>query len=141
MTILAPISAAILQARPKYLESLDISLPTAVIASTGIPNCSASFINLPKLEMVRSSFSAPTNIDIPIPETFNFKASCMETITSSFESSFKTLGPPDTLRQIDVLVLLSIQFLNMPLVTKRQSAFGRRGATVSFKFSSPVVGP
>ena len=66
-----------------------------------MPYFSASLINRPKLDMDLSSFSAPTNIDMPIPETFNLMASSNETTISSLESSPKILGPPETLKQIE----------------------------------------
>ena len=91
--------------------------------------------------MVLSSFSAPTNIDIPIPDTFNLMASSNETTISSLESSPKILGPPETLRQIEDWIFFSTQFLSMPLVIKRQSAKLANGAKVFLRSSRPVVGP
>src|SRR3989338_2271195 len=137
----APISAAILVAKPRYLASLAISLPTAVIASTGIPISSASLTNLPRFEIVLSSFFSPTKIDMPTPTAFNLKASFIDVVISSFDSSPSTLGPPDTLKKIGVVVVGLIQFLRSPLVTNKQSEYGNKGVIVSLGFFNPVVGP
>ena len=91
--------------------------------------------------MVRSSFLSPTNIDIPTPTAFNFRASFIEVVRFSFDKSPSTLGPPETLRKIGVFVIGVMQFLNIPLVRNRESQKGIRGSIVSFGFFSPVVGP
>ena len=57
------------------------------------------------------------------------------------DNSCRTLGPPETLRHIEGLNLLSTQFLSIPLVTNRQSARGASGEIVFWMSSRPVVGP
>ena len=92
------------------------------MAKTGIPYSSASLTNLPKFDIVLSSFFAPTKMERPTPEAFNLNASFMDVVISSFDKSPKTLGPPETLKKIGIFVWESTQFLSIPLVINKQSA-------------------
>ena len=101
------------------LDEMDVQHPAG---KTMVEVATASLTSLPRFEMDRSSFFAPTKIDMPMPEALSLSASSIEVVMSSFDNSPRMLGPPDTLRQIEVSILKSMQFLNIPLVTNRQSA-------------------
>src|SRR3989344_1971744 len=65
---------------------------------------------------------APTKIDIPTPAAFKRTASLTEVVISSFESSDKMLGPPETLKTIGTSATASTQFLKVPRVSIKESA-------------------
>src|SRR3989304_1334443 len=73
-----------------------MSLPTAVTASTGMPNFPPSSTSLAKLTRVSFSNSEPTKIDSAMAETFKRMQLSMETVISSLESSLRMLVPPET---------------------------------------------